>query len=675
MASGGPTLDSSEDDGDPPWQERQPVRNGSTLVVYFPVPPAIECCELGCGATYNPATWTSRRQSLERHLEAEHGDQNYEHLLHLLVMRRRPGPKTNGPCNKCLATFPPSPLPSASGTSAKVPKVLPRKEGPSQPSTVALEGGGEAGQAKRRRRCSAPTAAHQRHRLYQPPPAGLARTCRHSGDTLSGGPLSLAEWRRLFTGRDGPAAAGPPLHPPKAPPAGPSPQEVLPTPCQAALRMRRAAQLTTRQHDRASPSDEYCSPAEGELPEQTAGRAIGSPPPPSPEAMTPRRVNRHSGSTYGTQEEMADTAGPEKAFPPGHRRDRIAVVAHRPAQLVLPGPAAAVRFCCPPDPPTWILPARVPRGVLEPGVPRSAPSGSPAPPLPQRPRRGIPVSPTAGPSSPASTASSSLGPAGSEALASSRPTIPVQPRQPMLDGDVLRIYLPAPAQLQCPVGDCSMKYNGAFWTCRVQSLRRHVEFEHGVRVSDRIYECSVCDSPLTSRPSYHHCLATATLVPSTETPRRRCGVCDATFTTKRGLANHLRCHVDQAVPSRATRERAPARRVHHVSTSLSDTSSSTSGSLSPPAAPRASRRLRGLSPSVDAPPVRPSLSPAARSGPLRPCRSANRLPSSTCRPAVRRRPWARPPSPVRRHHHLPQARPPPSSPCVTPEARLHLRRR
>ncbi|KAL3192039.1 hypothetical protein MRX96_018158 [Rhipicephalus microplus] len=105
----------------------------------------------------------------------------------------------------------------------------------------------------------------------------------------------------------------------------------------------------------------------------------------------------------------------------------------------------------------------------------------------------------------------------------------------------------------------------------------------------------------------------ATLVPTTETPRRRCSVCDATFTTKRGLANHLRCHVDQAGPSGAARERAPARRVRHVSTS-SDTSSSGSGSSSPPAAPRASRRLRGLSPSDATPSVRPSSTPAAGSG-------------------------------------------------------------
>ncbi|KAL3203013.1 hypothetical protein MRX96_042224 [Rhipicephalus microplus] len=286
-----------------------------------------------------------------------------------------------------------------------------------------------------------------------------------------------------------------------------------------------------------------------------------------------------------------------------------------------PGPPGPARPCC-------CRPVLLPAGPADMDSARrssargccarrrhaSAPSGSPAPPPPRRPRRGTPDSPAVGPSSPAFTASSSSGLAGSEAPASSCPTVLVQPRQPILDGDVLWVYLPAPEVLQCPVGDYSMKYSGAIWTCRVQSVRRSVEFEHSVRVNDRIYVCSVRDSTLMSRPSYHRCLATATLVPSTETPRCRCGVCDATVTTKRGLANHLRCHVDQAGPSGAARERAPARRVHHVSTSSSDTSTSSSGFSSPPAAPRASRRLRGLSPSDAAPSMWLSSSPAARSG-------------------------------------------------------------
>ncbi|KAL3192060.1 hypothetical protein MRX96_018179 [Rhipicephalus microplus] len=51
----------------------------------------------------------------------------------------------------------------------------------------------------------------------------------------------------------------------------------------------------------------------------------------------------------------------------GHHRDRTAVVAHRPAHLVLPDPAVAVRSCCLPGPPPWILPTRVPRGAVVPG--------------------------------------------------------------------------------------------------------------------------------------------------------------------------------------------------------------------------------------------------------------------------------------------------------------------
>ncbi|KAH8030426.1 hypothetical protein HPB51_006858 [Rhipicephalus microplus] len=164
------------------------------------------------------------------------------------------------------------PSPALPAPVPKVPKVFPRKEGPSEPSLVALEGGGVAGQAKRRRRCSSPTTAHQRHRLHQPLPAGLARTCRHSGDT-----------------------------------------EVLPTPLPSGVEDSAGDPADHQAAQASSPSDEYSSPAEEELPEQTAWRAIGSPPPPSPEVMTPRRVDQRNGSTYGTQEKAANTAGPESA--------------------------------------------------------------------------------------------------------------------------------------------------------------------------------------------------------------------------------------------------------------------------------------------------------------------------------------------------------------------------
>nr|XP_054921179.1 uncharacterized protein LOC129381932 [Dermacentor andersoni] len=67
--------DHNEDDGDPntPGRERQPAREDGTLTVFFPVPHTVRCCEEGCRAAYAAAKWTARRQSLQRHLEVEHG--------------------------------------------------------------------------------------------------------------------------------------------------------------------------------------------------------------------------------------------------------------------------------------------------------------------------------------------------------------------------------------------------------------------------------------------------------------------------------------------------------------------------------------------------------------------------------------------------------------------------
>ncbi|KAL3238934.1 hypothetical protein MRX96_048032 [Rhipicephalus microplus] len=238
------------------------------------------------------------------------------------------------------------------------------------------------------------------------------------------------------------------------------------------------------------------------------------------------------------------------------------------------------------DPPTWIPPTRVPRAVVVPGGATLLPLLTPRHhPLLRNLGQGLRI-PLRGHFIADVHCVALIWTGWFRAPASSRPAVPVQPRQSILHGDVLWVYLSAPAELQCSVGDCSMKYSGAVWTCRVKSELRHVEFEHGVRVNDRIRVCLVCDSPLRSRPSYHHSLATATLAPSTEAPQRRCSVCDATFTSARDLANHLRCHDDQAGPSGT----ACARRVRHVSSS---TTTFLSSSVSPPpAVSRASRRQR-----------------------------------------------------------------------------------
>ncbi|KAL1484160.1 hypothetical protein MTO96_032752 [Rhipicephalus appendiculatus] len=95
---------------------------------------------------------------------------------------------------------------------------------------------------------------------------------------------------------------------------GPLSQEVPPIPL-----LSGAEDLTGEPADQAdrtsSSSDEYGSPAAQdpeELPGQTAGPAVGGKP--SPDATTPRGGDQGNGSTYGTQEEAADSMGPESAW-------------------------------------------------------------------------------------------------------------------------------------------------------------------------------------------------------------------------------------------------------------------------------------------------------------------------------------------------------------------------
>lgn len=55
-----------------PSRPDQPTREGDMLVVRFPVPKAFFCTEGSCKAAYSSTSWTSQRQSLQRHLEQEH---------------------------------------------------------------------------------------------------------------------------------------------------------------------------------------------------------------------------------------------------------------------------------------------------------------------------------------------------------------------------------------------------------------------------------------------------------------------------------------------------------------------------------------------------------------------------------------------------------------------------
>ncbi|KAH8028748.1 hypothetical protein HPB51_018230 [Rhipicephalus microplus] len=354
----------------------------------------------------------------------------------------------------------------------------------------------------------------------------------------------------------------------------------------------------------------------------------------------------------------------------GHRRDRIAVVAHRPAHLVLPGPAA----CRP-----VLLPAGT--AAMDPARPSSARG--------RRARRRHAAAPTGSPGTTPSSATSARdsgffrgGPfiAGVDCVAlvgtgwfrSTGVLTPFCPGATTPAGPGWRRSVglsPGPGgaavpgrQLQHEVqrGRLDVSRADGAPPRRIRT-RRSCERANlcvlGVRLAAHV---PALVPPLPGEghtraidgdasPVALAC-ATQRLRPSAAWPT----TCDAT-STRLGRPAPLAsarlpgmCAMSaRHLPTRHRPRRALRRRQQH------------------PGLRDASGAYRPLMPHLRCGPRR--LRPPGR-GPLRPRRSPNRLPSCTCRPAVRRRPWARPPSPVRRHHLLPQARPPPCSPCATPES-------
>ncbi|KAH7973272.1 hypothetical protein HPB52_023337 [Rhipicephalus sanguineus] len=112
--------------------------------------------------------------------------------------------------------------------------------------------------------------------------------------------------------------------------------------------------------------------------------------------------------------------------------------------------------------------------------------------------------------------------------------------------------------LRCIRRGFSTSYGGASWTSRVQSLRRHLEREHDVRIQERLYVCSVCADSLPTRPSAHSCLASQVPTTAPAVFRHRCIRCPQAFPSARGLLNHERRHDLQDAVGAATGRRPPA---------------------------------------------------------------------------------------------------------------------
>ncbi|KAH6943522.1 hypothetical protein HPB50_022788 [Hyalomma asiaticum] len=103
-----------------------PVRAGQTVTLLFPLPKVLRCTEDDCRHSYAPINWTSRVQSLLRHLEQDHGFQQLDKIYRCTrcdtVLTSRPTThaclrggaveETASParyrCDRCSASFPSS---------------------------------------------------------------------------------------------------------------------------------------------------------------------------------------------------------------------------------------------------------------------------------------------------------------------------------------------------------------------------------------------------------------------------------------------------------------------------------------------------------------------------------------------------------------------------------------
>ncbi|KAH7976973.1 hypothetical protein HPB52_022438 [Rhipicephalus sanguineus] len=630
------------------------------LTLFFPLPPTFQCCEDGCAAAYNPAVWTSRRQSLQRHLEAEHG-----------VRIRR----TVNVCTICGDTL--GLRPTTHACLVNRPASAPPPVYRHQCSTCSRSFTSRRGLQNYEQRHRREEALARQNAAAAPPTrsstnAGLARTGHRSGAAVAGGPPSP-----LRSGEEGLPDE---LDQPQQATVSPTPstasdhlsQVVPPTPL-----LSGAGDQTDEPADQAadtSSSDQYESPAAEdpeELPGQTAGPAVKRPA--SPEATAPRGNDQGDGSTYGTQEEAADSMGPEGGAwvlaeetaelralsrlpvadeqwarfeeildraeaavsypffglpedlggawrnqegpgawsgaadplggksgpadqawthyrrsgsgPPqeeattgrgvGKRQPPFLACLSRPGRRCClratttgpgprdrhrrhpgpPGPAAARTPCFPdllPGPETGLgMPARPALAAAVPGPSRQRPpapshrrrpatsgSSSPASPPPRRPRRDD------------STATDSTSSSGTPAT--------VRPRNPTLARQEITIFFPVPRLVRCPKRGCGTSYGGSSWTARVQSLRRHLETEHGQRIRSRVYVCTICGDTIRARPSYHRCLETAQMSERPPPGQHQCDRCSQSFPSARGLYNHRTWHQTQDAAARSAGSTRPA---------------------------------------------------------------------------------------------------------------------
>nr|XP_050033033.1 uncharacterized protein LOC126529541 [Dermacentor andersoni] len=272
--------DHNEDDGDPntPGRERQPAREDGTLTVFFPVPHTVRCCEEGCRAAYAAAKWTARRQSLQWHLELEHGARIRRTINVCSICGETLGLRPAS--HACLAAADSTAPPCCPATPVwQLHNVLPHKEGLEQPRTVAQEGGGTSSQDNDG---TPPTDQDSTEGPAEDPPETPAVATEQAADQE---PSSVAPRGTPGQSSDGEMAEAPSQRTPTQ--SGWTAASATPSPTPSLLSNRGSP---------GAPASEAHEPAA--MQELSPGRA---------------ESQDHDGSTqdFGTQEEHAGTTRPE----------------------------------------------------------------------------------------------------------------------------------------------------------------------------------------------------------------------------------------------------------------------------------------------------------------------------------------------------------------------------
>ncbi|KAH9375177.1 hypothetical protein HPB48_017952 [Haemaphysalis longicornis] len=131
---------------------------------------------------------------------------------------------------------------------------------------------------------------------------------------------------------------------------------------------------------------------------------------------------------------------------------------------------------------------------------------------------------------------------------------PAEGEQPQRSGEILTVFFPAPTTFCCTEEGCQSKYSPVSWTSRRQSLQRHLEADHGVRIRETVNVCSHCGDTLGRRPTIHECSTGASLHAIPTRQRHACQECEQTFPSRKGLQNHREWHRKEA--ARANQETA-----------------------------------------------------------------------------------------------------------------------